>query len=135
MTSGSTFTHLMVIAASVPSDAAVEPAQQGVALMAVAGKPAVLAEHRDGCVECTVACVCFTWPETRGGDADAFAQRGQVGERHAAAAVDRADPLGVLGEPARVVARNAHREPLSEHLGVVEQASSCLLYTSPSPRD
>src|ERR1035437_769488 len=112
MTSGSTLIHLIVIAASVSSDAAVEPAQQGVALVAVAGKPAVVAEHCDGGVERAVAGGGFARLEAGRGDTDAFAESGELGKRHAASAIDRTDPLGVLGEPARVVAGDAHREPL-----------------------
>ena len=67
MTSGSTFTHLIVTAASGPlsapgwsrapgpdaprSHAAIEPLEQGVALVPIAGQPAVLAKHLGGGIE------------------------------------------------------------------------------------
>ena len=59
----------------------------------------------------------------RDGLADAVAEGAKVEERYAAAAVDRRDPLRVLDEPARVVAAEAHRQPLDEKLGVAQQAA------------
>src|ERR1035437_6044574 len=99
MTSGSTLTHLIVIAASVSSDAAVEPAQQGVALVAVAGKPAVVAEHCDGGGGRAGGGGGSRGGGGGGGNTVAFAGGGGAARRPAARAIDRPDPLGVLGEP------------------------------------
>src|SRR5664280_90578 len=113
MTSGSTFTHLIVMTASGPWSALswsrasrpsaarlyapIEPLEQGVALVGISAQPAVLAQDLDRGIEDAVHGLARLLSERRRDDlADAVAHLDEVPERYATAAQYGADPLGVL---------------------------------------
>ena len=98
----------------------------GASMEAVAADSAVAIEHCCRGVQMASGSGEFVWSESRLDPildllVDGGAERGQVAQRHAPAAVDRADPLRIVRQPAILAAGQAHRQSLDQQFAVAEQ--------------
>src|SRR5688572_28092437 len=117
MTSGSCWTHLMVIG----SGALVQPLEEGVLPARVAGQASMPAEDRDRLVEGQPGGWQLERREHgRQGGSDPLAQRDQVVERYALASIERRVPVGVLARRTRIAGREGDGDAIGEELGIVE---------------
>src|SRR5258706_5485845 len=117
MTSGSTWTHLIVT-----SRALVDEREEGIPLAGIAAEAAMPFEHCDRLIERLVdGGHRAGLDDGRRSASQPVAQRHEIVHRNLPLAVADSDQVGEHGHGMRVVARDRWREPVDERLEVAEE--------------